>query len=208
VGVAHQPVLSLRNEGPVPTSIRSAEFLSKSLRHAARCSSSVASSPSTSRLSALFPELSSFPYIRSPRPQLLPCFPYIRKNGGCTHPKMSARRHFHAFLFPSTLSVLFLFNCLRTLSFSGSPLSPIPPISSPLFTKKPGCTPLRSNHFGALPLSPPLFRPRNTGRGPLVACRWPPVAGHLPCQFVGCAVAPPCGTLVLPHRLQPNSSRG
>src|SRR5258708_1657736 len=86
---------------------------------------------------------------------------HTQKWGGTTHPKMSARRHFHALPVPSTLSVLILFNCLRTLSFSVSPLSRIAPTSSPLFTKKPGCTPLQPAEASAK-------------------------AG----QFVGCATAP------------------
>src|SRR5579859_1355186 len=67
-----------------------------------------------------------------PFPQLF-CFPYLRKNRGCTLCKMSARRHFLSLFSQSTHSALLLFNHLRTLSISVSNLSPAIPISSALF---------------------------------------------------------------------------
>src|SRR5437660_9803545 len=61
--------------------------------------------------------------------------------------------------------------------------------------------------------------PSLLSRPPAHLRRWPlqrlsstrrssPVAGHPCVQFVGCATAAPCGTLVFRYRLQPNSSRG
>lgn len=46
------------------------------------------------------------------------------------------------------------------------------------------------------------------GRWPLQGIsstgHWSLATGHLCCQFVGCATAPRCGTLVFPHRLHAN----
>ena len=73
--------------------------------------------------------------------------PTYAKTGGCHPPKNVGAPTFPRFSFPSTLSVLILFKRLRTLSFSVSPLSPVPPTSSPLFTKKTRVYLLRSNQF-------------------------------------------------------------
>src|SRR5580692_5862881 len=67
--------------------------------------------------------------------------PTYAKTGGCTPRKMSARRHVLSLFSPSSLSTLFLFNCLRTLSFSVAHLSPVPPTLFALFPKKPGGIP-------------------------------------------------------------------
>jgi hypothetical protein len=64
--------------------------------------------------------------------------PAYAKTGGCTPTKMSARQHLLSLFSQSLLSALFPFNCLRTLSFSVSYISPIPPAPSALFPKKRG----------------------------------------------------------------------
>jgi hypothetical protein len=68
--------------------------------------------------------------------------PTYAKTGGCTPPKMSARRHFLSLFSQSPLSALLLFIRLRTLSFSVSSLSPALPISSALLPPKQGVHPL------------------------------------------------------------------
>src|ERR1700722_2231756 len=70
-----------------------------------------------------------------PLPQLL-CFPCLRKKGRCTPAKMSARRHLLSLFSQSPLSTLLRFNYLRTLSFSVSHVSFIPPTPSALFHQK------------------------------------------------------------------------
>jgi len=96
--------------------------------------------------------------------------PTYAKTGGCHPPKNVGAPTFPRFSFPSTLSVLFVFNCLSTLSFSVSPLSPIPPTSSTLFTKNPGgpppVQPILPKHVTHTPL---FLGPRS----PL-----PPVTSH------------------------------
>jgi len=68
--------------------------------------------------------------------------PTYAKTGGCIPSKMSARRHFLSLFSQSPLSPLFLFNRLRTLSFSGSQLSHLLPTGCALFRKKPVVHPL------------------------------------------------------------------
>jgi hypothetical protein len=75
--------------------------------------------------------------------------PTYAKTGGCIPSKMSARRHFLSLFSQSPLSPLFLFNRLRTLSFSGSQLSRVLPTGCALFRKKPGVHPL------VIPISKP-----------------------------------------------------
>src|SRR6202030_3418298 len=82
-----------------------------------------------------------------PLPQLL-CFPCLRKKGRCTPAKMSARRHLLSLFSQSPLSTLLRFNYLRTLSFSVSHVSFIPPTPSALLHQKPGGTP-HSGHTNA-----------------------------------------------------------
>ena|SRR5712664_536703 len=64
--------------------------------------------------------------------------PTYAKTGGCTPRKMSARRHLFSLFSQTALSTIFLFNCLRTLSFSVAHLSPVPPAFSALFPQKRG----------------------------------------------------------------------
>jgi hypothetical protein len=98
--------------------------------------------------------------------------PTYAKTGGCTPPKMSARRHFLSLFSQSPLSALLLFNHLRTLSFYVSCLSAVLPTSSALLRKKPGVYPL------VLQLSPSFPGTPISRRSPLFAClpftdRWP-----------------------------------
>jgi hypothetical protein len=79
--------------------------------------------------------------------------PTYAKTGGCTPPKMSARRHLLSLFSQSSLSGLFPFNPLRTLSFSVAHLSPVSTVLSALFHQKPGVYPLWSDqsHFSTVP---------------------------------------------------------
>src|SRR5882724_2647442 len=77
--------------------------------------------------------------------------PTYAKTGGCTPLKMSARRHFLSLCPQSPFPALFLFNRLRTLSFSVSHVSAVLPTSSALLSQKPGAHPLWSNQSHGLP---------------------------------------------------------
>ncbi len=83
--------------------------------------------------------------------------PTYAKTGGCTPAKMSARRHFFSLFSRSPLSALFLFNHLRTLSFSVAHLSLVSTVLSALFHQKPGVYPLLSDqsHFSTVPSDHP-----------------------------------------------------
>src|ERR1700675_1007690 len=106
---------------------------------------------------------------------------HLRKTGG--YPlfalcEISARRHFLALCLQSPLSLLFFFNHLRTLSFSVSHLSPIPPAPSALFPKKRGY-PLWSNQSHSLAPSPLCHSPAlSVAEGSPVACSWFPLRGE------------------------------
>jgi hypothetical protein len=115
-----------------------------------------------------------------PRLHASSCFPsksfvsptYAKTAGGCTHRKMSARRHLLSLFSQSPLSALLLFNHLRTLSFSVSNLSAVLPISSALLRQKRGVHPL------VLHLSQPFRRTPFSRTATLSACfpltnRWP-----------------------------------
>ena len=78
--------------------------------------------------------------------------PTYAKTGGYTPPKMSARRHFLYLFSQSLLSALLLFNHMRTLSFSVSNLSLVPPAASALLPQKQGVHPLWSNQSHTLPM--------------------------------------------------------
>lgn len=119
--------------------------------------------------------------------------PTYAKTGGCTPPKMSARRHFLSLLSQSPSSALLLFKRLRTLSLSVSSLSPTLPISSVLFAQKPGVHPLGPTNPRLWtvdcrlpsPHSPAIHNPV-TGPSPIVLpllSQWTPVRGptHTPC---------------------------
>jgi hypothetical protein len=90
--------------------------------------------------------------------------PTYAKTGGCTPSKMSARRHFFSLSSQSPHSVLFLFNCLRTLSFSVSQSSAIFPTPSALLPEKHRVHPLWSNQSHALPV-------RSNHSSPAANCR-------------------------------------
>ena len=94
--------------------------------------------------------------------------PTYAKTGGVPPTKMSAcpersrgaRRHLLSLFSQSPLSVLFTFNHLRTLSFSVSHLSPVPPAASALFHQKtrvypPPVVPIPTHGTGSTKSRPP-----------------------------------------------------
>jgi hypothetical protein len=190
-------------EGSVPTACRSAAVLSKS-------------SSLHRKVLLNYRELSLFLRTAggshfSPNSLLSP--PYVRldcnffvsptyaKTGGATHPKMSARRHFHALLAPKHSSGSLSFQPLaHSFIFRITPISHCSNIFPTLHQKTrvypPPVQPIAPEGAG------PATRRSPTSEGLRYKGSLSPVTNHalVPYQFVGCATTPPCGTLVSPQR--------
>jgi hypothetical protein len=173
VTIAHELALRPQVEGSVPAASRSAALRSQSLRHTASLFSSIASSPSPSGLSVVgpFPLTLFFPLHAVAWPTT-PLFPlHTQKQGGATHPKMSARRHFHALLLPEDSLGSLSFQLLaHSFIFRITPISHSSNIFPTLHQKTrvypPPVQPIPPKHLTHTPL---ILGPRS----PL-----PPVASH------------------------------